>query len=170
MILQTCRTRLAAQRLWKNPRIKRRTDTGQPNRKTAHNECKFEYDWSSCGCFSLAAYPKIDLQLTQLFVPLIESTSADWYNSLSFIPLQTNHMQCRNTDARRSTGMHGSCTKALAIDVCCIQETRFQDISSLIRLISESNIFVFVHLCIQVDPKAVACDFTGVHVALTEKA
>ncbi|VDP80810.1 unnamed protein product [Echinostoma caproni] len=64
-----------------------------------------------------------------------------------------------------------ACTlETLAIDVCCIQETRIQGSSSTIRLTSPSNPSANFHLRLSGDPEAAALGLAGVVVALSEVA
>ncbi|VDP95440.1 unnamed protein product [Echinostoma caproni] len=60
--------------------------------------------------------------------------------------------------------------ETLAIDVCCIQETRIQDSGSIIRLTSPSNPSVKFYLRLNGDPEAAASGLAGVCVALSERA
>ncbi|VDP94945.1 unnamed protein product, partial [Echinostoma caproni] len=60
--------------------------------------------------------------------------------------------------------------ETLTIDVCCIQETRIQDSSFIIRLKSPSNPSVKFHLRLSGDPEAAASGLAGVGVALSERA
>ena len=60
--------------------------------------------------------------------------------------------------------------ETLAIDVCCLQETRIQDSSTIIRLTPPSNQSVMFHLRLSGDPEAQASGLAGVGVALSERA
>ena len=60
--------------------------------------------------------------------------------------------------------------QSLAIDVCCIQETRIQDSSSIIRLTPPSDPSVKFHLRLSGDSEAATSGLAGVGVALSDRA
>ena len=60
--------------------------------------------------------------------------------------------------------------ETLAIDVCCIQETRIQDSSSVLRLTSPTTPHVKFHLRLSGDPAASTSGQAGVGIALSSRA
>jgi hypothetical protein len=60
--------------------------------------------------------------------------------------------------------------ETLAIDICCLSETRIQDSSSVIRLTSPANSERTFHLRLSGDTEAMASGQAGVGIALSERA
>ena len=58
--------------------------------------------------------------------------------------------------------------ETLAIDVCCLSETRIQDLSALIRFTSPSNPKATFHLRLSGDPETSSSGHAGVGVALCQ--
>lgn len=60
--------------------------------------------------------------------------------------------------------------ETLAIDTCCIQDARFQNSNSVIRLMSPSNISVKFRLLLSGDPEAAASGVASIGITLSERA
>ena len=60
--------------------------------------------------------------------------------------------------------------ETLAVDICCLQETRIQDSSQVIPLVSVTNPKVRFHLRLSGDPEASSSGQAGVGIALSARA